>query len=402
MRKCIALLVVAVVGAAAAPAAGQVAQAKLVNERVVIPGDRVFRDEMGATTVRLSPDGKHVVYIAMKLFKPPAGTPKQEELSKSLFSCVVVRDVESGKDTHLPMPATPMYEFLDIVLTGHVFDPTGKKIVVPAGVDANRDGRHDPKTEKLQAMVYDMATGKATKLGPVAQAVMPSFDRTGEHVLLVVQDRAAQGPRLYRVAVAGGKMQRLKVTGLPLPPCPTADVLVLAPLNPGVRKKARWSLYDLKADKIIGHVPRRRERTVLDPFRPCWTADGRYFCYPDAGDPKAAATRTGRECRAYDRIAKKEVAALGDLIPVGAGPGKSTVVLFRSPDRHKMPLVVYDVAAGKQWPLGDKSIVKALSTQGKYVVYAKASATRGINICAAEIVLPAAASRPAPVKRKAL
>lgn len=402
MRKCIALLVVAVVGAAAAPAAGQVAQAKLIKERIILPGGTVFADETGPTSVQLSPDGRYVVYIDMEPVKAAAaGAPRQ---ALQLLFRIAVRDLKSGKDTPLPMPATPEYEFLDIALSVPVFDPAGGKIVVPAGVDKNGNGRHDPKIEKMQAMIYDLSTGKAARLGPAAQVVMPVFDRTGKSVVVVAGDRTDQDPKLLQMVPVGeGKSKQLAVTGMPLSPCPTADVLplILPPEAKGAQK-VHLGLYDLKADKVVQRLP-YRSKYMRDPFRPSWTADGRYFCYPDEQQVKVAGgTQTKRVCRVWDRIAKKEAAVLSELTPVGPGPGKTTVVLFRSPDRHKMPLVVYDVAAGKQWPLGDKSIVKALSTQGKYVVYAKASATRGINICTAEIVLPAAASRPAPVKRKAL
>ena len=217
-----------------------------------------------------------------------------------------------------------------------------ERIILPAGeVFADETG---PTRVRLspdgRSVAYiSMEAVRAAAAGPPAQVVRPVFGRTGKKVVVVAGDRTDRNPKLQIVPVGEGKTKQLKATGIPLSPCPTTDVL---PLNlPGLKgaKKVNPALYDLKADKVAQRLPCRSEH-VLAPFRPSWTADGQYFCYPDEHRVKVAGgMQTKQVSRVGDRIAKKEAEVLGEMTPVGPGPGKTTIVLFRSRGRHDKPLV---------------------------------------------------------------
>ena len=291
-------------------------------------------------TVRLSPDARYMVYISRQAQKIPGDNkdgPPYEFVDR-----IAVRNVESGKDKLLPMPAFPA-EFLTAMMPLCTFDPSGTKIVVPTGLDDNGDGFHSMKKEKMQAMVYDVVTGEATRLGPTGDEVVPVFNRTGKSLIVSTLDGGKKPGKSYLVPIGRGKYKQLAVSGFSLTPCPVADLLPL------VLEDSKLVLYDPRADEQTAELPARiPDNLLLNSFFPQWTADGRYLYYTDATEEEDdGRTQTQTATRIWDRITGKEVGELKRAFVLGAGPGKTTMLMINDDGSSHESVFLHDAASGK-------------------------------------------------------
>jgi hypothetical protein len=165
---------------------------RLANERLLMIDDDRRVAEAGPGMVRLSPDAKYMVYISRQAQKISAGSG--DEPPYELFDRITVRNVESGKDKLLPVPAFPA-EFLAGVLPLCTFDATGTKIVVPAGLDDNSDGFHSMEKEIMQAI-----SEASNALAGVGPAAIPSL-------IQLLQEKTVSGNTRVFAARALGKIR---------------------------------------------------------------------------------------------------------------------------------------------------------------------------------------------------
>ena len=389
------VIVLTTLGVLALISAGVADEPKLAKAKLILADDGP--DELAKFThsARLSPDGRYLLYVRVKQVAWPAdgGGPARQQRSYRL----ILRDLKSGKDKPLPIPAYLEDFVLMPVVSGNVFDLGGRKIALGVAVDANGDGLHDYRTEKMQAVVYDIASDKLAKQPVIRMAVVPTFDRTGNGLIITAMGHDAENSQLLTTPLGKPKLRQLGKWGLPRGVCPTAQVLAMLTPPNGVFPPSRYKfvLYDLKADKQITEMPTHEKCNMLSQYCPQWTADGRYLYYADV----KLEMIDGRQERKYltriwDRTKGREAGIVPDVVPIGPGPGKSTMVVAKDRGRGQMSL--HDAATGDSHTLG-KETMTAIAAEGKYLLYADKPADGKSGIYMAEIV---AAKKDKPAGKK--
>ncbi len=157
MRNALAGVLVVACIFACGQAVGAEKSAKSVDEKAIfIPkGSRTYVGWM-----KLSPDGTKLLFI-----RNYSGT------SQTSSSKLALLDITTGKAKELKVPGYSNMLTAGYMLMGNVFDPAGRKVVLGVGVDSNKNGRHDwndPDREKMEAVVYDLATDETTMIGKTA------------------------------------------------------------------------------------------------------------------------------------------------------------------------------------------------------------------------------------------
>ncbi len=373
---------------------------KLVNEKQILPDNENWKisENQGINSMRLSPDGKHLLYIRWEKVNDP-----EENRQRRIYR-IVLRNIASGKDKTLPIPAYRNGEIAVIMLSMNVFDTTGKRIVLGVGIDANGDGRHDHRQEKMKPVVYDIASGKTKDLSMQDDIIIPTFDRTGKGFIIIAADKQARTGKLITMRTEKASPKVHHIWGLPRGVCPAADVLsLLLPPDRNAGRRENLVLYDLKADKQIAKLPTHEKNTKLDDYNPQWTGDGRYLYYVDMKDDAAGGPdnpKTKPITRIWDRKTNKEGGIVDSAIPIGPGPGKTTMVLGKPLKGVMTPkgYILHDAATGKSWPLCD-NFKRVITAQGKYVIYVKKTLGKP-GAYMAEIVLPGKAKDAKDAKDK--
>ena len=223
MRNALLGLLVVACSFACSRAVGAEKSAKIVDEKAIFAlGNDVNWDEnAGVGSMRLSPDGTKLLFIRRQ------GDNRQTRLYK-----LVLRDIKTGKDKVLKLPGYDNDDFAAFMVVGNVFGPAGRKVALGVGIDANKNGRHDFKSdnEKMQAVVYDLATDRITRIGETTDVALASFDRTGKELVIINADQKAETGKMFATPVEKIKLRQLCLWGLPRGSCPTADVMaVLVP-----------------------------------------------------------------------------------------------------------------------------------------------------------------------------
>ena len=357
--------------------------AKLVDEKVIFKftGDKDTAPGLDPGSMKLSPDGKRLLYIRRKrLDVGEKGSPTRAYELR-------LRILAGGEEAVLPIPAYTMDDIPRMMISMNVFDAAGKRIVLGIGVDQNNDGLHDYRKEKMQPAFYDIAKDKITKLDVTNDVVIPTFDRTGKGLIIIAATEQARTGKMYTTPADQIKLRQLALWGLPRSTCPTADVipLVLPPKRDADgRKKSDFVLYDLTNDKIAARLPIHERNTKLDDYNPQWTADGRYLYYVDVKVAEGGNRRV-MLTRIWDRKAGKLAGEIEDAVAVGPGPTKTTMVL----DRYGgiSSLKIHDAASGKTWKLASEHPIRLTGATGKYILYIRPNEKREKILCRARIAL---------------
>ena len=377
----------------------------LANERLILKRrDRSYSIKTAPWAMHLGPNAKHLLYVRSKSAKivSAAGRPKQETVCR-----LVLRDLVSGKDRVLPIPAMREDNHTTLLMTMNPFDPAGRKLILAAGIDSNGDGVFHSsgrgKRERLKLVLYDIASGKMTSLPLVEDRVLPMFDRSGKGLIVMSDNRDGKGGNLYTTPLLGLALKQLGMWGWPRSVCPTADVLPLVQVgsmgSTGILD-CKLIVYDLKADRKIADLRADRIDTPFMHRNTLWTSNGRYLYYPDLARAGTNQSRKIKVTRIWDRQTKKFVSVLVGAVPVGPGPAPSTMVLAQADKRtgkgedrgwwdwKNRRMTLHDAASGHSWSLGDKSMLP-LRSNGRHVVYARPLATGGQAVYMARIVPPA-------------
>ena len=390
----LAVATVAVAGAAGErrprgdPPSGEVTFA---DERQAMVVDKVKgggQVTMGRFSARLTPDGEHLLYARWEpRFRSHPGVVTR----KSSYR-LILRRLADGAETQFAGPSIDVAaEYVAAYLAMNIFDATGRKIAVVCGRDDDGDGVCVIRKEKMCLGLYDLAAGRLEQLDLRAEAILPTFDRTGKRLLVMaMEDVARQKGAIYTSPMPPIKLTKLPVEGFLCRPCPAADVVPLVLVDRDWRR--RLCLYDLRAGKQAADVPIDKRNSRLARYSPQWTADGRYLCYLDvefdSNDPLADASQYAR---IWDRKAGKVVRSVAGAIPVAAGPTGSSVIL-QATRGNRIAHLLLDAAANTSWRIpGD--VKRIISTRGRKVVYMKPTPDRKEAVYVAEIRLPA--GRPA-------
>ncbi len=367
---------------------GAAETAKIVDEKVIfaLNEDANRPERVGVGAMRLSPDGTKLLFIRRQ------GADRTTRSYR-----LVLRDIKAGTDKELKIPGYNEDEIAEFMLAGNVFDPAGKRLALGVGIDANTNGRHDFRgddPEQMQAVVYDLAADKMTKVGPAADVVLATFDRTGKGLVMIGADMKATSGKMYVTPLATIKLRQFGLWGVPRGICPTADVMgLILPPDPeardaGQRPRPELGLFDLAKGKMAVKLPLREHNTKLDDYCPQWTPDGRYLYYIGVDrEPRASgSTRRKYESRIWDRVKGQSVPEVPGMVPVGPGPTATTMVL--APYRTDGKLTVHDAKADTSWTV-DGPEARAIGSEGKYVLYVRRDDEGKDVVCRGQIKLPA-------------
>ena len=353
--------------------------AKIVDEKAIFVLKRVRKD---VGSMKLSPDGTKLLFIRCY-----SGTSQTS--SNKLALC----DIKTGKEKELELPGYSNPTTPGHMVMGNVFDPTGRKLALGVGVDANKNGRHDARFrdgEKMQAVVYDLATDKTTMIGKTAAYVEASFDRTGKGLVIYTLDKEG---KLFVTPVEKIKLRQLSLSGQPRGYCPTSDALVVlrpptGPHPPGARPDRKMLLLDPAKDAILASLPMGKHYAgLLGNTCPQWTGDGRYL-YLIGMDRVHGPRRWEFESRIWDLKKGKLVGKGPATVPIGPGPTATTMVLRPYPPTIGDKPVVHDVKANTTWTI-DSPTIRLIASQGKYVLYAKKGDDGKETLYRGKISLPA-------------
>jgi hypothetical protein len=378
--------------ALAAASTAQAGQPKLVGETVLMEAQSEF---FGIPwIVRLSPDGEHLLFTRGVRGKEPvaAGPGKSPAARPRGGSQVVLRHWKTRREKIVPIPL--LTDVSDVLMTAMAMNPfsaDGKRLVVPACVDADGDGVWSARQEKLQAAVYDVASGKLQRIGAEGERMVATFDASGKHVIFVVVE--AMRPLRAKMYVAPAdtlKPRALKTWGLPRTARPGGNTLALAKIilpPDGGRPTPKFVLYDYVKDAKVAEFPIHERNVSLNDVTPQWTADGRYLYYVDQEmEPAGEGERPRRKrfTSVWDVKQNKEVARLSDSIAIGPCGGTTTMVLLGKPSAAA-PALLHDARTGKVQPLTHSTAIYPISTTGKYVIYDRRDGRGKHVICRAEI-----------------
>ena len=387
MRNLLPATLIVTCVVACAEVVGAEKAAKIVDEKAIfaLGDDLNWREYAGVGRMRLSPDGAKLLFLRRQ------GNDLQ---TRSYW--LVLRDIKAGKDKDLKIPGYHDDDMAAFMLAGNVFDPAGKRLALGAGMDANKNGRHDVRgetPEKMQVALYDLATDKTTRIGETGDVVLASFDRTGKGLVIIAADRKAEDGKMFITPLDKIKLRQLSLWGLPRGICPTGDVVALllppdaAARAGGQRPKPEVVLFDLAKDKVVAKLPLRESNTKLDDLCPQWTGDGRYLYY--LGIDRDEQTGDGKcESRIWDRAKGKSVPEVPGTIPIGPGPTATTMVLAPYASAGGDKPVVHDAKADKMWAV-DGPAIRLIASQGRYVVYAKKGDDGKETVYRGRISLPA-------------
>jgi len=376
---------------------------KLANEKQImtIPTSGDGRVLVTPGSMRLSPDGKGLLFIRREKIKIEGG--KKTRTGYRL----VLRDLATGTDKVLPIPALFDDDYATMYVALNPFDKTGAKIVVPTGDDANGDGLIDPKSEKMYVGIYDVATGKVRKLDMTDSIVFPGFDATGTKIvaLLMSRDGGDMKGQLVVTPVDKPKLRVLSTWGLPHPMGPKSNLLPLmlppdrtttAASRPSA-PEPRFVLLDIQTDKIVTDLPVHKRNSKLDDVVSQWTTDGRYLYYIDAkieGDGDGGRRRYAAHI--YDVKKRADAGFVDGMIAIGPGPGPTTMVMA---GRDSAPSVgLHDAATGAtQLIMGTGAIrpeearapgplLRPICAAGKVLIFARGARGGPAAIYQAEMV----------------
>lgn len=317
----------------------------LVDEKLVLqPPKDAGRDGWklqlrGPHDIQVSPLGTDLLYI-----RSLSAMVKRENRT---IRRLVLRNVASGLDTVLPIPAFTQDDVFKYMLTCRLFDPAGKRIVLGVGVDDDNDGVTSPgDADRMRGAIFDIATGKLRLLDVEGPAVVPSFDRTGKRIYLLKWDVKNWTGMLYVGEAAKLEFEPLKFLGLPRGFCPAADVaaMLIRPAEKGALG-FRLALYDQKADKQILELPTAGYCVELVGSCPKWTADGRYLYYRNLA--KRAGGGFYRVTRIWDRKTAKQIGQVPDARPLGPGPAADSMVLAVFQAGSVKQVIVHRATTGK-------------------------------------------------------
>jgi hypothetical protein len=367
LNKLACLLVIAIASVASA----QNTSLKIANETqiFVLDKSRDITENSGLHSMRISPDGKTLLYVER--------LPRTGNQGRGYR--LVLRDIKTGKDTVLPGAPSESDDFLVAYVSMHPFDATGKKIILPVcGSELNNEPV-DPGDGQMQLNIYDIATGKVTDLSMNAPVLFPSYDAAGKNIIVFVMFKGEDGPdmELSKIVVSPSKkikFRKIGVVGVPRTPCPIGDILPILilpnPKKPGGPREPDLIVYDMKANKKVATPPLISDRKLGD-HNPQWTADGRFLYYVDSLKQEVPMGMPGYKplMRVWDRKKLVQQSMTEGLLPIGPVPGKAGMIVL---GKENYSYSIHNPATGKTSPILDGK-TKIISITGRFMVCVKQS-----------------------------
>jgi hypothetical protein len=352
-----------------------------------------------AFTMRLSPDGKQVLYT-----RQVAGSEKSNNRSAQYE--LVMRELHGGKETVLPIERLDS-GWRSVPTRFNIFDPAGKRVVLMnIKIETKQTDKHTSVNKRsIKWMVYDIAKSKATGKALESGSAGPvKFTADGQALLLTgASGRGKLVTTIISLKDAKAKPKPLTAPGWVQSVSPAGDVLVFfapparpaARPQPGQRRQRpaiRLLLWDIKADKQLAQLPTHRRNGNLDDCETQWTSDGRYLYYLDVAEAPVEGQpdrpKYSTVTRIWDRQAGKLSGKILDAVPVGPGPGRSLMMLAKRTQNGSGGFLLHNARTGKEYPLGDAS-KKLIHALGGKVLYAeKPDQSDSEGVFSADIVVP--------------
>ena len=369
--------------------------ARLVNEKMILSGDtdavkgsNIFDSQRGL--FKLSPDGRKLLFYREE--------PTEVNGRRGVLR-LVLRDLTDGSEALLPFPALPKRwaERLPMrSFSNNPFDKTGTKIVLGVGIDTDENGIFDSQAEKMQAVVFDSTTSETKNLSATGSIVTAGYDHTGDRYIVSAIDQGE--PDKIRLLLADTDLlnwQEHVLSGVPRAISPGSDLIMLLKTSELNSRElpSELLLYDAKDRKEVATLPAFKLGGALSMytlvFVPQWTISGGHLYYSNIhGFPDDPRYGT----RVWQRQSQAVIKELKNVIPIGPGPTKSSMVLTRVDEVKErgsrvIGLVVHEASNNQTWeiPLPDTRI---LGTQGSQVIYARKDKVGKEAVYTAEIVLP--------------
>ena len=175
-------------------AAGAEDGPKLVGEKEILKIDKniACRMEQSVNPVyvmRLSPDGRRLLYLRWKMYQTTMSSDSGKVIRhlKRRGYKIFLRDLKTGKDTVVPVPAINERATALQWLSMTVFDSTGKTLAVPVGKDDNKND-FDEESERCNAGLYDIASGKVRVLDIEGDRMSLAFHPDGKRLVVMASD----------------------------------------------------------------------------------------------------------------------------------------------------------------------------------------------------------------------
>lgn len=384
--------------------------AKIIDEKVIFKVTK----ELGVATdrapgpMKLSPDGKRLLYVRRRVLKP------DEQGRIRWGHDLILLNLETRQEKLLPVPSyvEPCNEMLLWMLSVNIFDADGKRIVLGAGVDQNKNGQFDGRKERQQLAIYDIPQDRLNRLDLFGQRLVATFDSRGRRLIVCTAERRGEDAGIYITPADKLKPKKLSFWGLPLSTCPVSDVMVLllpsgreGPRDAGEPISSKLVLYDLKRERVIAMLPTYHEDTQdLEQYSPQWTADGRFLYYIDvaAGSGGIRWKRRQLLTRVWDRKANKISRIIPNMVAIGPGPTATTMMLTSS-DRGQ-GLAIHDPESHTAWLVRGQWVrvtgtsgdvvsfsgpaARPIIAQGNYILYIRRLASQDWAVCRGRIELP--------------
>lgn len=370
--------------------------ARLVNEKMILSGDtdavkgsNIFDSQRGL--FKLSPDGRKLLFYREE--------PTEVNGRKGVVR-LVLRDLTDGSETLLPFPALPKRlaaSLTTVSWSKNPFDKTGTKIVMGVGIDTDKNGIFDSRTEKMQAVVFDSTTSKTKTLLATGAYVTAGYDNTGDRYIVSAIDRE---PEKVRVLLADTDLlnwQEHVLSGVPRAISPNIDLILLL-------ESSELNSRELPSELLLYGTKERKEAATLPAFKlggalsmyslvfvPHWTTSGGHLHFTDIFD---SPNKLRHGTRIWERHSQAVIKDLPNVVPIGPGPTSSSMVLMRVDEVKEsgsrvIGIVVHEASNNQTWeiPLPDTRI---LGTHGSQVIYARKDKAGKEAVYTAEIVLPKA------------
>jgi len=328
--------------------------ARLVNEKMILSGDtdavkgsNIFDSQRGL--FKLSPDGRKLLFYREE--------PTEVNGRRGVLR-LVLRDLTDGSEALLPFPALPK--------------------------------------RWAEAVVFDSTTSETKNLSATGSIVTAGYDHTGDRYIVSAIDQGE--PDKIRLLLADTDLlnwQEHVLSGVPRAISPGSDLIMLLKTSELNSRElpSELLLYDAKDRKEVATLPAFKLGGALSMytlvFVPQWTISGGHLYYSNIhGFPDDPRYGT----RVWQRQSQAVIKELKNVIPIGPGPTKSSMVLTRVDEVKErgsrvIGLVVHEASNNQTWeiPLPDTRI---LGTQGSQVIYARKDKVGKEAVYTAEIVLP--------------
>lgn len=319
------------------------------NFKALFPAEKIKSRRMGHPLfgARLSPSGKHLIYPKMV----PATPPDYETTFE-----MVAYEIATGKEESIEVSLPGGYE--SVYTRFNFFNPAGDKLVMSKF-------HKDDNGRQSEIVYYDFKKKKIVSTGIKGQRDIAMFDNTNNNILISKQGSGT----VVKTNLNGAQSKEVQVGGWVHTPSMFSPYAALFVMDRSREERPSLQVWSLKSEKMVVDLPLNEKYGANDDVQGQWTADGRYFFYPDVLD--LGKSKYSFVVRVWDVVKNQQKKEVPDSMIVGYGPGKNTMVMTAVDGQKKQGrMFLYDVKNDKSMDIGPKgaSVIHAAGNKLLYVV----------------------------------